>query len=189
VDGSNPAESHATVEAELAAHGAGLERLPRILCLSKADLVTEERAAEAAAEWRERLGERVLAVLVTSAATGRGLDELKRAILDGVPVEAVEGAPPAEPALEGLAEHRTYRPGGDFSVERTDDGAFRVVGERVERLLARHDPENEEAMRYVEDRLRGMGVIAALEAAGFEPGDDVEIAGIVFELDPGAPFH
>ena len=25
----------------------------------------------------------------------------------------------------------------------------------------------------------------ALEAAGFEPGDDVEIGGVVFELDPG----
>ena len=24
-----------------------------------------------------------------------------------------------------------------------------------------------------------------LEAAGFEPGDDVEISGTVFELDPG----
>jgi GTP-binding protein len=29
-----------------------------------------------------------------------------------------------------------------------------------------------------------MGVIAALEAEGFEPGDDVEIGGVVFELDP-----
>jgi GTP-binding protein len=28
-------------------------------------------------------------------------------------------------------------------------------------------------------------VIRALEAAGFQPGDDVEIAGVVFELDPG----
>jgi GTP-binding protein len=59
----------------------------------------------------------------------------------------------------------------------------------VERLLARHDPYNEEAMRYVEERLRAMGVIRALEAAGFEPGDDVEIAGTVFELDPGAPLR
>ena len=55
--------------------------------------------------------------------------------------------------------------------------------------MARHDPENEEAMRYVEERLRAMGVMRALEAAGFEPGDDVEIAGTVFELDPGAPFR
>jgi GTP-binding protein len=30
-----------------------------------------------------------------------------------------------------------------------------------------------------------MGVIRELERAGFEPGDDVEIAGTVFELDPG----
>jgi GTP-binding protein len=90
---------------------------------------------------------------------------------------------------EPLAAHRTYRPQGDgFHVERTSEGVFRIAGPRVERLLARHDPDNEEAMRYVEDRLRGMGVIAALEAAGFEPGDDVEIGGIVFELDPGAPF-
>ena len=29
-----------------------------------------------------------------------------------------------------------------------------------------------------------MGVIAALERAGFAPGDDVEIGGTVFELDP-----
>jgi len=28
--------------------------------------------------------------------------------------------------------------------------------------------------------------VRALEEAGFEPGDDVEIAGTVFELDPGA---
>jgi GTP-binding protein len=33
-----------------------------------------------------------------------------------------------------------------------------------------------------------MGVLAALDAAGFEPGDDVEIGGLVFELDPGAPL-
>jgi GTP-binding protein len=189
LDGSDPVANHATVEAELREHGAGLAALPRILALTKADLVPDERAAEAAEEWRERLGDRVLAVLVTSAATGRGLDELKGAILEHVPEERAAERPAAEPGLEGLAEHRTYRPDGDgFQVERTGDGAFRVAGPRVERLLARHDPGNEEAMRYVEDRLRGMGVIAALEAAGFEPGDDVEIGGIVFELDPGAPF-
>ena len=187
LDGSDPVENHATVEAELAAHGAGLERLPRILALSKADLVPDELAAAAADEWRERLG---VPVVVTSAATGRGLDELRRAILEGVPAEPEPEAPAAEPSLEGLAEHRTYRPSGDgFDVERTAGGTFRVSGPRVERLLARHDPDNEEAMRYVEDRLRNMGVIAALESAGFAPGDDVEIAGIVFELDPGAPFR
>ncbi len=41
-------------------------------------------------------------------------------------------------------------------------------------------------MAHVEHRLIRLGVIQALEDEGFEPGDDVEIAGVVFELDPGA---
>jgi GTP-binding protein len=52
------------------------------------------------------------------------------------------------------------------------------------RLLAKHDLENEEALAYVERRLKKMGVIRALQAAGFESGDDVEIDGVVFELEP-----
>ena len=187
LDGSDPARNHATVEEELEEHGAGLAELPRILCLSKADLVPEERAREAVEEWRGRLGNSVLDVLATSAATGGGLDELGASIFKHVPPIAE----PAEPAGDAVATHRVYRPGaGDsFDVERTGPGAFRVAGERVERLFARHDVGNDEALRYVEDRLRAMGVIRALEAAGFEPGDDVEIAGTVFELDPGAPFR
>jgi GTP-binding protein len=178
--------NHATVEAELAGHAAGLERLPRLLCLSKADLVPDEEARAAAAAWRERLGEAALDVVVTSAATGSGLAELASAILRAVPAEPARA--PVDARAEIPAAHRVYRPdrGESFSVEATGQGAFRVTGPGVEKLLARHDLENPDALRYVEERLRGMGVIRALDAAGFEPGDDVEIAGTTFELDPGA---
>ena len=63
-------------------------------------------------------------------------------------------------------------------------GEFRVSGDAVERLLARFDMEDEEAQAHVERRLQRMVILAALQREGFEPGDDVEIAGIVFELDP-----
>jgi GTP-binding protein len=186
LDGSDPAANHAAVERELREHGGGLAYLPRILCLSKADLVPAERAAAAVDEWRERLGEGVQDVLATSAATGTGLRELAASVFAHVPAEA-----PAAEQGEAVAKHRVYRPGGGdaFHVERAGPGRFRVAGERVERLVGRHDVENEEALRYLEERLRAMGVIRALQAAGFEPGDDVEIAGTVFELDPGAPFR
>src|SRR5439155_15465198 len=92
VDGSDPEANFATIEHELELHDARLARLPRILALSKADLVTEEEAVSAAAAWRERLGQRALEVVVTSAATGRGLDDLRRAILEHVPPDAESAA-------------------------------------------------------------------------------------------------
>jgi GTPase len=186
-DGSDPVANFETVEAELRSHDPRLAELPRILALSKADLVTPEAAAAARAEWSERLGASALAVVRTSSATGEGLSELAGALARHVPEEA----PVAQEEREALAEHRVYRPGADdgYRVERTGDGFFRVSGRGIERLIERHDVENEEALRYIEERLRALGVIRALEAQGFEPGDDVEIGGIVFELDPGMPFQ
>ncbi len=182
LDGSDPVANHAVIEAEIAAHDARLATLPRILALSKADLVPPREAQAAAAAWRERLGEDVV-VLVTSSATGLGLDALVGALFERVPVEA----PPIEADGEALAEHRTFRPAAKrgFRVERLGEGSYQVIGEGIERLLARYDPDNEEAMAYLEHRLTRIGVIRALEAEGFEAGDEVEIGGIVFELDPG----
>jgi GTP-binding protein len=60
-----------------------------------------------------------------------------------------------------------------------------VHGVGVERLAARYDTSNEEAMAYLEERLRRMGVLRALESEGFQPGDEIEIGGVSFELDPG----
>jgi GTP-binding protein len=183
LDGSDPWENHTAVETELRHHAAGLAELPRLLCLSKADLVPAEEAERAENEWRERLGAAALEVVAASSVTGAGLDRLSAAIFRHVPPEVRPRAPEAA----APAAHRVYRPGAgdDFRVQRTAPGVFRVEGERVERLIARHDVDNEEALRYLEDRLRALGVIRALEAAGFEPGDDVEIAGTVFDLDPG----
>jgi GTP-binding protein len=184
-DGSDPLENHRTIEAELRAHDPRLASLPRILALSKADLVPAEDAEAAAELWREHLGEDV-PVVVTSSATGLGLDTLAAELLRRVPLER-----PAPQAIDladrPLAEHKVFRPaaGRGFDVQRLDDGVFRVEGDGVVRLLARHDLDNDEALAHVEGRLRRMGVISALEAAGFEPGDDVEIAGVVFELHPG----
>ena len=186
VDGSDPVDNHRKVEAELLQHGAGLADLPRLVALSKADLVTPEQAEEVADEWRRRLTGGALEVVVTSSVTRQGIDQLTRVIAGSVPEERVEEAP----VEEALAEHRVYRPGADegFAVEKTGANSWRVSGRGIERLIARHDVDNEEAMRYVEDRLRTIGVIRALQAKGFEAGDDVEIAGVVFELDPGASF-
>ena len=179
---ADPLRNWETVEAELRAHDPLLARLPRIVVLSKADLAPEQDVAAALAAWHERLGPDV-PVLATSSATGQGLEELSALLLHSVPVE--QPAPQAAQE-ETLAEHMVFRPAADagYVVEQTGPGAFAVRGTGIERLLARFDPDNEDAMAYFEERLRRIGVLRALESAGFEPGDEIEIAGTVFELDP-----
>ena len=187
LDGTDPEHNHAIVERELAEHDPLLAALPRIVALSKADLVDAATAEAARVAWQRRVGSEV-PVLVTSAVSRAGLPELGAELLRSVP--AAPARPDTDAAELGdgaeLAEHRTYRPAARrrFEVRRTGEGSFAVTGEGVERLMARYDLDNEEALAHVERRLRGIGVIGALEAAGFQAGDEVEIAGTVFDLDP-----
>jgi GTP-binding protein len=190
--------NHATIERELAAYDSRLAALPRVLALSKADLIPAERVRQAVAEWSERLGPEV-PVIATSSATGTGLQELANELFQRVPaaVHSDEDAAGAsgetvpvvaiQDAADGeLAEHMVFRPAErtGFVVERVEPGVFAVRGRPVERLLARFDVENDDAMAYVEGRLRRLGVLRALEAEGFQPGDELRIAGVALELDP-----
>ena len=183
------AEAHATVREELGAYGAGLAALPELVVLSKRDLVPDERVEEAVAQWRRRLGDGVLGVVAVSSATGAGIAELRRAVLAAVPEPGLaRAAGAAAPSAPGgfEAEHRVYTPAGDhgFVVERVGDGAFRVEGRGIELLVARHDLSNAEAIGYVEQRLREIGVVSELRRKGFEPGDEVRIGEIAFDFDP-----
>lgn len=194
-DRSDPAANYATVEIELELHDPRLAALPRVLALSKSDLLDREAALALREEWRRRLGEQV-PVISTSSATGAGLPELASTLLSRIPmrppeeVGALDGGEDAPARIlehsEELAAHRVFRPvtARAYDVQRTGERSFRVIGSGVERLLARYDLENEEALAHLERRLRGIGVIGALEAAGFEPGDEVQVGDVVFELDP-----
>jgi GTP-binding protein len=180
----DPFAAYETVRAELVAHGAGLEQLPELVVLSKRDLVEAERVEALQAEWSERLGDTVLAVMSVSSATGEGLEDLRAGILNELPEAPLAAVAPGEPVGEFEAEHRVYRPAGEggYWVEREEDGAFRVLGRGVELLFERHDTKNEEALAYLEQRLGEMGVLAALAKAGFEAGDDVRVGSHEFEL-------
>jgi GTP-binding protein len=177
----DPGSNYQAVRGELAGYGAGLDELPEIVALSKVDLLPEQQAERMVSEWRERHGADAVAVLGISAATGAGLGELVRAIFAALPEEA---APARREEFE--TEHRVYRPGEEegFEVIREGDGRYRVLGRGIELLVARHDLENPEALDYLEGRLREIGVIAELQRAGFEPGDEVVVGELEFELDP-----
>jgi GTP-binding protein len=138
------------IDRELAAYGAGLDERPQIVALHKVDAAPRVEL--------ELDDPRVLRVVRTSAVTGAGIDDLKRALFELCP----EAEPP--PADEdGLAEFLVYRPTPSrraFRILRTDRG-YRVAGRAP----------------------RGEELEEALRAAGVKPGAEVEVEGETLELE------
>ena len=121
------AERFATIDAELAAYGAGLESRSQAIVLNKIDLRADEPAFDVQ-------DERVVRVFRVSCATGAGIDELKRTLFELCPPQA-----PVDVPDDGLVDFLVYRPkpgGRRFRVLRTDRG-FRITGAV---------PENEEEL-------------------------------------------
>jgi GTP-binding protein len=120
VAAGDPAERFETIDRELAAYGAELDRLPQVVVLNKIDLLPGRPASSVD-------DERVLRVFELSAATGEGVETFRRALFELVPP-----LPEAAPDDSGLVEFLVYRPrprrGQAYRILRTDTG-FRVAGE------------------------------------------------------------
>ncbi|MBM3659817.1 MAG: GTPase ObgE [Actinobacteria bacterium] len=165
VDGRTAAEQEAVLLRELGRYEPDLLDRPRLVVGNKADVADDAVAAGFE-------GFRI------SAVTRAGLDELLGRI--GTLVDDARGA---EPAPEGFVVLRPEETG--FSVAREDDGTYRVYGKVAERVVAMADLTNAEAIAYVHERFRRMGVERALERAGARDGDVVHIGDVELEYVEG----
>jgi GTP-binding protein len=141
-----------TIDSELAAYGAGLDERPQVIVLNKTDLQPEPPAFSVE-------DERIVRTFRVSAATGAGIDELKRALFKLVPPDVVVPSAPAD-ELE-LVDYLVYRPQPSrraFRVFRTENG-FRVTG---------RPPAPDELEKI-------------LKGAGVREGDQVELGDEVLE--------
>jgi len=133
-----------TIDAELAAYGAGLDERPQIVVLNKIDLRPEPPAFDVD-------DARIVRIVRVSAATGAGIDDLKRVLFELVPQEEVVPLPEETELVDFLV----YRPQPSrraYRVFRTDRG-FRITGKAPV----------------------GAELEAILKAAGVREGDDVEM--------------
>jgi GTP-binding protein len=166
----DPAADIAVIDAELAAYGRGVGSLPRLLALNKIDL---PEAAERASRVARAL--RPARALPVSAATGEGVAELARALVEMCPPRPIEAAPAA-------AERRIEfaRSAKDWAVAR-EDGGFRVRGDRIERLASGIDWNSPDAAAYFQGFLVRSGIERELRALGAREGDTVRIGKIELE--------
>ena len=106
--------------------------------------------------------------------TREGLDEL----LGRIGTLVTGAAPPSpRPSRSSCCA----RPRRASRSERDDDGAWRVSGRTAERVVAMADLTNLEALEYVQQRFRKMGVERALARARAREGDIVRVGPV--ELD------
>jgi GTP-binding protein len=157
VEGRSPAEQEEVLLAELAGYHPELLERPRLVVGSKADVATYP------------YGGRHI-----SAVTHQGLDRFL-----GELATMVDETRAAQPEPEASTVHRPQDPA--FAVRRDDDGAWRVTGRAAERVVAMADLTNEEAVAYLQERFRRMGVERALARAGARDGDTVRVGPV--ELD------
>ncbi len=161
VEGHTPEEQERVLIGELERYRPELLERPRLVVGTKVDV------AQMPYEGRK-----------ISAVTHEGLDELI-----GTLGKMVEEARAVEPEPEGFVVLRPAEDG--FTLERDDDGSWRISGRAAERIVAMADLTNEEAISYVHHRFRRMGVERALAKAGAQEGDLVRIGAIELEYVEG----
>ena len=156
-----PAEQEGVLLDELRRYQPDLLERPRLVVGTKADIAGAEPQFD---------GPRI------SAVTGEGLPPL----LHGM-AGLVEQSRAALPKAVGtrFVVHRPEPEG--VRVERDPSGALVVKGRAAERAVALSDLTNDQALAYVQERLKRLGVDRALARAGAADGDVVHVGGFSFE--------
>jgi len=164
-DGTPPERQLEILLSELGRYRPELMDRPRLVVGSKGDLTGDAGGAPGFD-------------LTISAVTGEGLTRLVGRTMDLVRAARERAAEEVD------AEPVIHRPAPEgFSVERTGAG-FVVRGRPAERAVAISDLTNVQALEYVQNRLRRLGVDRALARAGAREGDLVVVGGFSFEYQP-----
>ncbi len=199
-EGRDPLNDYEIIKNEIALYKEELDARPRMVVANKIDACFDDElikkleqrvredsiAAAGGDEWADSPFDPKLYKI--SALTGQGVDSLKAAIATRVHAlreQAKEQEAISTSPYEQIWEYKRERADARFKVVKLQTGVFRVVGKKVERIVVQTDWNNEEAITYLQHRLKRMGVENALIHAGALDGDEVRICGRAFEFETG----
>jgi len=167
----DPLADIATIDAELEAYGHDLRDRPEIIALNKIDLGEARDQVPELVSALEARGREALAI---SAATGEGVDRLSKRLFNLTPPRVAPQAAPDERRIVFKGSAR------DVRVLREGE-AFRVRGDRIERLASGIDWDSGEASAYFHRMLQRNGVEKRLRELGVKEGDTVKIGRLELE--------
>jgi GTP-binding protein len=176
----------ASLNRELRLWQPELVERPQIVALNKTDVIAGDEEAEAAMiAFKAKLEARGCEVHTISAATGEGVEALSwrvfaliKQVRESVPeVELIEQVEVVRVQSDKLLEIK--------EIARYADGMseWEVSGGMLDRLLARFDVNNYEAVMYIHRALDKHGVLAQMKAAGIKAGDLVHAGDVAFGFE------
>ena len=171
IDESDPWSNYELIENEIRLYSPEIAARPRLIAINKIDLLPESEIAERIVKF-QATGYPVFPI---SGVTGQGLNDLLNTLTDIVEASTpTEEIPVIMPALA--------KQGEDYWEVIEEEDGYRVVGKRLERMIAMTDLESRDAVRYLQRRLERIGVIEKLRKAGIEEGDSVSIGEFEFDF-------
>ena len=181
--GRDPISDLDTLEAELAQYEGTFGELlakPRLVALNKVDVPEARELAELV---RPELESRGLRVFEISAVSHEGLRALTFALAEAVAADRASRPAPEPPRIV-LQPRAVDDAGFTVAPDPAEAGAFIVRGEKPERWVRQTNFENDEAVGYLADRLKRLGVEEQLTKLGAEPGAAVTIGDVTFDWEP-----
>ena len=178
-EGRDPVEDIHKINAELEAYDPAILTRPQVIAANKIDAIWQEEGEESPVErLRKEFEPQGIAVYPISAVSGQGLKELLYHVnemlkeADDKPVIFEK-----EFDLSSLGSDRNL----PYEVSRDDDGAYRVEGPRIEKMLGYTNLDSEKGFEFFQRFLKDAGILEKLEEAGIEEGDTVRMYGLEFD--------
>lgn len=168
----DPMVPYEKLRTELYLYNEKLLDRPEIIVFNKTDLVEDGEELDRA---RSVFAEAGLEVWPISCKSGEGVEALTERIF------TLAAETPVSYEVVDIVERKV--PKVEFAVKKVED-YFVVEGAMIENLIAMFDLDNDEAVDYLQRRIRYIGVEEALVAAGAGEGDIVVIGGNEFDFSP-----
>ncbi|OIO97427.1 MAG: GTPase ObgE [Anaerolineae bacterium CG2_30_64_16] len=171
----DPLGDYEAINQELGLFNTRLAEKPQVVVLNKLDLPDVQAAwPDLVAALRAR---GVAEPLAISAVTGEGVEALLYRMADLL----AELPPPLPlPEIEAVPD-LTPEEDMSFTIERDMDGAWRVTGRRIERIVIMTRWEYYDAVMRFQRILEALGITEALRQRGVREGDIVRIGDMQLE--------
>jgi GTP-binding protein len=178
VDGRDPSDDLDKINDELLKYSESLADRPQIVVANKADLADMD--SDSVKAFFAHCEELEYEVLLVSAVTGEGLDELVKTTISALaelpPITVYEAEySPEDEELENASDSRE-------TTVRFDGTRYYVEGEWLYNFMSRINFDDYDQLAHFQRVLIKNGVIAKLEEAGVEEGDTINIYDFEFDF-------